>query len=69
MVTHKIPSETLCFTGECLNTSLWTASRFIFKSNYSLQGDYDDTKLVKTNKHTYKPVSLANIFPNYLPWI
>lgn len=44
-----------------------TVSGLIFKNNYLLQGDYDDTKLVKTNKQTYKPVSLANIFPNGLP--
>lgn len=40
----------------------------IFKNNYLLQGSYDDTKLVKTNKHTHIPVSLAIIFPNNPAW-
>lgn len=45
-----------------------TGSGLIFKKNYLLQEDYNDTKLVKTNKYT-NPVPLANIFPNYLPWL
>lgn len=57
------------YLGNAFLATVSQKTGLIFKNNYLLQGNYDDTKLVKTNIHTYKPISLANVFPNNLPWL
>lgn len=41
------------YLGNAFLATVSQKTGLIFKNNYLLQGNYDDTKLVKTNKHTY----------------